>query len=188
MGTSCKKPICCRNESGKAEPGAGAGKFGHLGSCDIPWVTVESFIDYAANQIKPDFIIYLGDSPAHDSWQQEKDDHLKEVEQISKVLQEKYKGPVYPLLGNHEGYPYDQFDTEDPETHRWLVEGTLKAWDPWFTQEMKKTFKQNGCYSALFNDTKLRIIGLTPFAQLNTNRYAWGNQTDNFGVVFFDLL
>ena len=157
--------------------------FGHAGKCDIPQVTVASFLNMTVDKIKPDFILYLGDNPAHNTWQQEKKDHLTALKEVSRAFQARFNGLVYPVLGNHEGYPCDQFDTEETRGHQWLLNETAEVWSPWLTAESKATYISNGCYSQLHPDTKLRIVALNPYVSLADNRYTWGNQTDPMGVV-----
>ena len=157
--------------------------FGYIGRCDIPLATVQSFFDDFFNKTHPDFILYLGDNPAHNTWQQEKDTHLRGLKEVTAEIKKRFKGPVYPVLGNHEGIPCDQFDFENPNTHSWIFKDSLEVWKDWFTPESRESYLKNGCYSQLFKDTKLRILALNPFVALNDNRYSWGNQTDLMGVV-----
>jgi len=188
---NCKNNICCRKDSKQdpAKPDEKAGKFGHAGRCDLPWATVDSFLHYSTENIRPDFILYLGDNPAHNTWQQDRETHLRGLHEVAKTLQDLYKEPVYPLLGNHEGYPCDQFDVDsNAETHNWITKDVIKTWEKWLTPEMAKSFAKNGCYSTLYKDTKLRILSITPFVMLADNKYLWGNQTDPLGVVFFVTL
>jgi len=95
----------------------------------------------------------------------------------------KLRIPVYSALGNHEGYPSDQFDATGTNKHNWIIEGSLDTWKDWFTEEMKETFRKNGCYSVIVPGTSLRLISLTPFTMMSSNLYLWGNQTDPLGVV-----
>jgi hypothetical protein len=180
MKVSCPESICCRKSSGKA--GANetkSGIYGHIGKCDIPVITI---VDHAATLKDISFILYLGDNPAHKMWEQKKEDHLKGLKKFTEMLRT-FKIPIYSVLGNHEGYPCDQFDATGSDTHKWVIEGTLDAWQGWSTEEMNKTFRENGCYSVVVPGTTLKLIALTPFTMMSSNRYLWGNQTDPLGVV-----
>ena len=146
--------------------------------------TVDSFLEFATKKVDSDFLLFLGDSPAHNTWQQEKKDHLRGLKEVSSKFQQMYDKPVYPLLGNHEGYPSNQFDiNEKTNNTQWVIDETVKTWDKWLTKEMKEEFLRNGCYSTLYKSTKLRIIQITPFVQMAVNFYLWGNQTDPLGVL-----
>ena len=164
------------------KPSDRAGKFGFLGNCDLPKITVDSFFDYILHNVTSDFMLYLGDNPAHNMWEQEKKTHLDGLRYISKRLIDDYKRIVYPVLGNHEGLPCDNFDFETGETN-WIVNESLSLWKEWLTPSSVATFKSAMVYSQLHPGTKLRIIGLNPFVHLTVNKYLWGNQTDPAGVV-----
>ena len=65
-----------------------AGKYGFLGSCDLPLITMDHFINTAIEKIKPDSFMWLGDSPSHEIWNQNKSHHLDGVKHITdKFLQ-----------------------------------------------------------------------------------------------------
>jgi predicted MPP superfamily phosphohydrolase len=159
-----------------------SGRFGSIGQCDLPLVTAESFIN-TISEIKSDFVLFLGDSSDHDVINQNATTHLRALKDFSKLLQKNYKGPVYAVLGNHEGLPCDTFNVTPASNHSWITKESLKVWEPWFTEDMKKTFEEIGCYSTLHEDTNLRIIALNPFVQLGSNVLLWDNQTDPLGTV-----
>eukprot|EP00826_Nyctotherus_ovalis_P048941 TRINITY_DN582_c0_g1_i1.p5 TRINITY_DN582_c0_g1~~TRINITY_DN582_c0_g1_i1.p5 ORF type:complete len:123 (-),score=35.58 TRINITY_DN582_c0_g1_i1:601-969(-) len=115
-------------------------------------------------------------------WEQKPEVHLKGLKKFTEMLKV-LKVPVYSVLGNHEGYPCDQFDATGANQHQWVIEGALDAWRDWFTPQMKETFRRNGCYSVVVPGTTLKLIALTPFTMMSSNRYLWGNQTDPLGVV-----
>lgn len=185
MKVDCKEPICCRASSGKAGPNeTQSGLFGFLGKCDLPYITTKSFVDHAAELKDISFVLYLGDSPAHNVWEHKKEEHLVGFKNFTTTLR-KLNLPVYSVLGNHEGYPGDQFDASGKE-HEWVIESAIDAWKGWLTEDMEKTFRQNGCYTVNVKGTDLRLITITPFTAMTTNKYLWGNQTDPLGVVSFN--
>ncbi len=116
-------------------------------------------------------------------WQQEKESHQRGLKEFSEKLQGIYNKPVYPVLGNHEGYPCDQFDVNNPESHGWILTNSAKAWEKWLPKEAQETYLKIGCYSIKHPGTKLRIVALNPFVQMSDNKYMWGNQTDPLGVL-----
>eukprot|EP00826_Nyctotherus_ovalis_P050643 TRINITY_DN6236_c0_g1_i6.p4 TRINITY_DN6236_c0_g1~~TRINITY_DN6236_c0_g1_i6.p4 ORF type:complete len:141 (+),score=43.08 TRINITY_DN6236_c0_g1_i6:840-1262(+) len=133
--------------------------------------------------MKPDFVIFLGDASDHDVLNHTAERHLRSLQEFSRQLQDKYDGPVYPVMGNHEGLPCDIFDVALNGTHRWITEAAAEAWKPWLTDDMRETFFKLGCYSTLHKGTNLRIIALNPFVQLTDNFLIWGNQTDLLNTV-----
>lgn len=46
----------------------GAQYWGTRAACDVPLRTISNLLEYASEEIKPDFIIWTGDSAAHDVW------------------------------------------------------------------------------------------------------------------------
>jgi len=104
---------------------------------------------------------------------------------------EKYKGigKLYPVLGNHEGFPCDHIDVNS-KGEKWQFEFLANLWKPWLTEESYISFKKYGRYSQLHPGTNLRIIVLNSFVQDATNSYTWINSTDIMGELIWliDLL
>ena len=179
----CEESICCRNTSrNESNDKNKAGKFGFVGKCDIPLITAQSFTDYAIKEVKPDIVLFLGDILPHNGWEQAAEVHYKGLREFTGLL-EKFKVPVYPVLGNHEGHPSGNFDLKENGEHQWAVDEVLDIWKNLFTKEIKESFKKNGCYSTLIKGTNLRIIALTPFAQVADNLYIRNNPADPANVV-----
>jgi len=181
----CNIKLCCRNNklaSKNLTDSQKAGKYGYLGHCDLPIITVDSFLNYSIYEIKPDFMIYLGDNPAHNTWEQHKETHLDSLKHITNRLLNEYNGRVFPVLGNHEGMPCDYFD---PKVHEWLIKETGELWGKWLVDGTKDYIEKQSYSVLVESKSKLRIIGLSPFVMLNGNRYLWKNQTDPQGVLAF---
>lgn len=136
----CSYPICCRDSpTGFKEVKHKAGKWGSMdGPCDVPFITVHSFIDYAATQVRPDFFLWLGDNNGHDVWNVDKDIHLWPTHNTSNKLAEKYGdlGKVYPVMGNHESLPCDEFDFNSDQD-QWILNDLGDYWSRWLTKECK---------------------------------------------------
>lgn len=45
-------------------------------------------------------------------------------------------GKVYPIIGNHEAMPCDQFDVHS-KAHDWIMEELTDMWGHWFTEDCK---------------------------------------------------
>lgn len=69
MNNNCGEPLCCRERNGPgANASSQAGAWGDY-QCDTPVPLLESlFAHISAMNPPPDFILYTGDSPAHDIW------------------------------------------------------------------------------------------------------------------------
>ena len=126
-----------------------------------------------------DSIFWLGDNPGHDVYDQEVSNHLDNVKIISKRLKEvmPHIGQVYPVIGNHEGFPCDQFDLFGT-THQWILNDIADMWKQWLTPQSYLSIKQYGRYSQLHPGTTLRILAINSFVFDSLNSYLWGNNTD----------
>jgi sphingomyelin phosphodiesterase len=61
----CGKPLCCRSDSGIApSEERSAGKWGDY-SCDLNVNTLNSLLSHIKDEIKPDFVLWAGDSIPH---------------------------------------------------------------------------------------------------------------------------
>ena len=64
---NCGHPICCRNDSGlPADPSDAAGKWGAY-ACDTPPIRFENMMEYIKEEIKPDGVLWTGDSVPHNA-------------------------------------------------------------------------------------------------------------------------
>jgi sphingomyelin phosphodiesterase len=139
----CKGRLCCRKNTYKREDSTiktPAGKWGTVGNCDLPLRTLISFLNFTTTQIKPDFFIWLGDNNAHVEWNMNKTKHMKGSKVIADYFKEKGEygnlGQVYPLVGNHEAMPSDNFDYND-SSKWWILEELGSYWSNWLTEECK---------------------------------------------------
>lgn len=97
------------------------------------------FINFTAEEIKPEFYLWLGDNTPHDIWNLDVDYHLDSEVNITRefILKHKYGGigKVYPVIGNHESVPSDQYDIYGG-THDWILGNLTNIWGKhWFTAE-----------------------------------------------------
>ncbi len=161
--------------------------FGFLGVCDLPQATLDSFMEYAIKTVQPDAFVWLGDNPAHNTWQQEAKDHMTTIKNISLTLNATTRyhslGSVYPVLGNHEGLPVNNFDVYG-RSHDWVLGNTTELWRQWLTTDSYKLYRHTGCYSQLHPNSSLRMVVLSPFVYLGENAFVLGNQSDPLGMVF----
>ncbi len=186
---SCKEASCCRKQNEMATKKEDrAGKYGFLGRCDLPPITLEHFAKTAIEQFKPDAFMWLGDNPSHQIWNQDRKNHLRGTQHITDMFmqhpQKEYTtvGKMYPILGNHEGLPCDIFDVQG-NAHSWLINDTAEMWKNWLTEEAFEQYKKTGSYSQLHPGTKLRIIGINDLVHDTMNSFLWRNTTNPLGIV-----
>ena len=155
----CPQELCCREESINGFTGDRAGKFGYLGKCDIPVVTLESFVDTTVNIIKPDFIIWTGDNAPHDPWTGDQEAVYKVTELFVNMLVNKYNYslPVYPSIGNHEEYPNDlYYPYDNREQNKLKIIGDI--FKVWLEDQAYESFIKYGYYSQKHPNSNLRIV------------------------------
>mmetsp|Transcript_8714 Transcript_8714/g.8252 ORF Transcript_8714/g.8252 Transcript_8714/m.8252 type:complete len:367 (+) Transcript_8714:612-1712(+) len=133
------------------------GYWGIVGKCDIPQRTAETGLEQLIAQ-NPDFIIWTGDNLDHYVWYQSFENQFFNQRFLLKYVVEElgYKGPIYPVLGNHEGVPSDMFDFE---LNLWVFETFADIWKDYITPEAYKNLSSHGYYHEKHLDTNLRIIG-----------------------------
>ena len=140
--TNCKKPICCREKND--EKSIKSGIYGFCGNCDINENVVISAFD-SISQLNPDFIIWTGDMGPHDLW----DSNQEKIYNITKYLlnlyDQKLKNiPLFPILGNHEKFPNDEFSYFNDSS---LLQTFADIYKPYLNEEAYQSFSKYGYYS-----------------------------------------
>lgn len=58
-----------------------------------------------------DYILWTGDLPPHDVWNQTREENLKIIKETVKQMLEMFpKIPIFPSLGNHESAPVNRWE------------------------------------------------------------------------------
>ena len=153
---TCNKPMCCRDLPTKGETEL-AGKFGYVGDCDINENLFRTFLD-AAEEAKPDFIIWTGDNAPHDVWKGSQEHVYNSTRILRDMFNEKFqhKIPIYPVLGNHEKYPNDAYGKDEHE----LLQGMADLYKEYLDDAAYEEFRKNGYYTMRHPGSNLRIVAL----------------------------
>jgi sphingomyelin phosphodiesterase len=112
--TECDFPICCRAENGiPSDQSTTASRWGAY-TCDLPSATLESMLAYVRDVVKPDIVIWTGDSVPHNIWGVSEEEVVDGVTRVSDLVF-RYLGAtakIYPGMGNHDLYPLniERFD------------------------------------------------------------------------------
>ena len=112
-----------------------------------------------------DYIIWTGDLPAHDIWNQTREENLDIIKKTVLQMLQKFPGvPIFPALGNHESVPVNSFPLVSMKnisknSISWLYDDLAKHWSNWLPQSTQKTIKSAAYYSALVRPG-FRIISL----------------------------
>jgi sphingomyelin phosphodiesterase len=186
-------PICCRVNSTRktgdlqTDELIHAGRFGTPNSnCDIPLETFESAVQFVRHYFPKDFrdrnelfVLYGGDNLAHDDWDYSREKNLNAMNLIHKSLfsilrpvNNDSKSLVLSTIGNHDGYPVDQFDL--PPGSNWFL-------NPWtdvmmhsgiLEQSAFETMRKAGYYTVSVRQG-LRVLVLNTQWQDNLNFFLW---------------
>lgn len=179
----CGEPLCCRVGDGPPAPGKqGAGKYGDYRSCDTAPITVNSLFKHLNSiQDEFDYVIFTGDIPPHNVWNQSRQDQTTAMDVFTQYAK-KYlpKKIVFNTLGNHESAPVDSFPPPfitGNNSEDWLYNRAAKNWLNWLPAETESTIKKAGFYVTR-PFLGLRIISLNMNMCNNGNWWLYINATD----------
>lgn len=80
----CGKPLCCRSDSGiPLSSSTKAGKWGDY-KCDLNSLALDNMLSYIKNVIKPDVVIWGGDSVPHNTDSLNMADNIEIIKNITK--------------------------------------------------------------------------------------------------------
>lgn len=179
--SDCAEPLCCRffgqHDDGTNNPvKAPAGKWGTVANCDSPLWTLEHFFKHlneTADQF--DFVYWTGDLPAHDAWNQTRDNQLAVLKLLVGMFKQYLPNkPVYPALGNHESAPESSFAPHYPDLPEqfsidWLYFALADEWADWIKDPTNiATVRRIGSYMAIVRPG-LRVISLNVNLCYNMN-------------------
>ncbi|GAB6026449.1 hypothetical protein CHUAL_012647 [Chamberlinius hualienensis] len=160
----CGEPLCCREKKrGFGFAHHRAGKWGSTGRCDTPPHTVDSMLEYLKANHEFDYIMWTGDVPPHDIWQQSRDNNLIMTKHFNQKLKSYFPDtPIFPSVGNHESHPANSFpspNTQGPFQIDYLYHFLNNSWNNFFQGNISDTVIRGGFYSHLVRPG-LRIISL----------------------------
>ena len=153
----CDTPLCC-HEPASQYSRIKSGKFGSIINCDTNMNTLKSFVDFS-HELNPDFIIWLGDNTVSNNWNSTQNEVYSATKTIKKTIDEVFKSeiPIYPVIGNHEVYPNDLWESGNENIFKDLA-NIYK--DYFFEEQAYESFSKYGYYTEKHPKTNLRIIAL----------------------------
>ncbi|XP_055686380.1 sphingomyelin phosphodiesterase isoform X1 [Lutzomyia longipalpis] len=180
----CNEPLCCRITNGMpSTPNGAAGKWGDYRKCDTPQRTVDHLLHHiATTHTDIDYILWTGDLPPHDVWNQTKEENLKIIKDTVKQMSESFPGiPIFPALGNHESAPVNSFPppyvNQVDTSIAWLYDELDVQWRKWLPSSVSHTVRRGAFYSVLVRPG-FRIISLNMNYCNNKNWWLLLNSTD----------
>ncbi|CAH1405253.1 unnamed protein product [Nezara viridula] len=179
----CKEPLCCRLTNGPApNPGAAAGRWGDYRKCDTPKRTVDNMLTHiTATHPDIDYILWTGDLPPHDVWNQTREENLMILKETVNQMITMFPGiPIFPALGNHEAAPVNSFPPpfiQNDYAINWLYDELDTQWRKWLPNSVSRTVRRGAFYSVLVRPG-FRIISLNMNYCNNKNWWLLLNSTD----------
>lgn len=163
---NCNEPLCCQGISKvlqNAKSTEKAGYWGTLGYCDTPYWTFENLLEYASKKEKYDYIMWTGDLPAHNDWNQSREAQIGILKNTTATILKYFPyTPIFPALGNHESNPVNSFPpnyVKGNNSISWLYNALRNSWSNWLPVEALETVSKYGYYTVL-RKPNLRIISL----------------------------
>ncbi|XP_058792039.1 sphingomyelin phosphodiesterase-like [Phymastichus coffea] len=184
----CGEPLCCRATSGvPLSPTHAAGKWGDYRKCDTPKILLENALRHIAKTHKDiDYIIWTGDIPPHDSWNQTKEGNLEIIRETIQLMDTYFKDiPIYPSIGNHESCPVDSFAPLEAPPRRnmsWLYDALDVEWRRWLPDDTSTTIR-HGAYYSVLQRPGLRLISVNSNYCSKNNFWLLKNSTDPAGQL-----
>lgn len=181
----CGEPLCCRSTDPPAtSPDQRAGPWGDYRKCDTPLRTLESLLQHVAETQQVDYVLWTGDDPPHNVWNQTKEGQMAVMRKVATLIRSYFPGvPVFPALGNHEGIPVNSFPPSSYSSSMdWLYEMLSETWTQWLPSETRATILKGGFYSVpVFPG--FRIISLNMNYCNDLNWWLLLNTTDPLGEL-----
>ena len=177
---NCDEPLCCRADDGpvKGEP---AGKWGAYGNCDVPSVTFDNLLKHLSTKEKIDYIIWTGDIPAHEVWNETKETQLNFVDYFTTTMLKYFpQTPVFCTVGNHESVPVNSFpqpSVHGKEAITWLYNGLANSWQHWLPNTTLPDIRLGAYYTVLLK-TGFRLVSLNMNYCNNENWWLLLDMTD----------
>nr|XP_053648270.1 sphingomyelin phosphodiesterase-like [Cherax quadricarinatus] len=122
-----------------------------------------------------DYVMWTGDVVPHNVWSTTTETNLQIVRETNQMIQEFFPTiPVFPVVGNHEMSPLDQFpDPDDDDTPEelsadWLFSELSKQWSLLVPHLDNSTVRRAAYYSVLLKED-LRIISFNSMYGYSSN-------------------
>eukprot|EP00753_Platysulcus_tardus_P005028 PLAT1286.1.p2 GENE.PLAT1286.1~~PLAT1286.1.p2 ORF type:complete len:590 (-),score=272.05 PLAT1286.1:664-2433(-) len=172
----CVEPTCCRKHDGKLTGPRLAGYWGDYGCDTAKPMVAHAFQSMKATRPDVDFVVWTGDDPPHNVWNQSREFNLNASLTVTGLLQEAMGDTqVFPALGNHEAFPVNMYHGNGQDA--WLYDALADAWAQWLPEEALQTFRRFGYYTVRATE-KLRMVALNSNYCIKENFWLKANHTD----------
>ncbi|XP_076750001.1 sphingomyelin phosphodiesterase 1 [Xylocopa sonorina] len=183
--SNCGEPVCCRVGQNKTDVTSLAGYWGDYKSCDTPWhAIIDAFKHIKDTHQDIDFIYFTGDVIDHGVWETSKEGNIRSLVKLYDKVHDTFANiTIYPVLGNHEPNPLNQFApkdiTQDYLTTNWLYNLVADLWISygWLPESTRSTILQGGYYTVTPRKG-FRIIVLNSNVCYSYNWWLWYQPKD----------
>ncbi|KAK3858597.1 hypothetical protein Pcinc_035220, partial [Petrolisthes cinctipes] len=190
---ACPEELCCREESGVvATPEDEAWYWGDYRHCGTPYWLLQDMLTHArATHPDIDYVIWTGDLVPHNMWSTSKDWNLFVVREMNQLIQSFFPDiPVFPVVGNHEMSPLDQFPDPDDEDNEalgdmsadWLYAELAQQWSHLLPDLDNSTVNKAAYYSVLIKPG-FRLISFNTMFGYSANVWLVENSQDPGGEL-----
>lgn len=180
----CPDDLCCREDAGVAEnPEAEAWYWGDYRHCGTPrWLLELLLIHAAAEHPDIDYVVWTGDAVPHNEWSTSPDWNRQAVRIVNDMIRQYFpEAPVFPVVGNHEMSPLDQFPEPGgvPEEFAadWLYEELASQWKN-LVPDLDVTTVQRAAYYSVLLQPGFRIISFNTLFGYSANVWLVADSQD----------
>ncbi|CAG0882217.1 unnamed protein product [Cyprideis torosa] len=166
----------CTEPTNSQESEIVMGEFGYWEACGLPEKTFKSLVDHIKDvHHDASYIIETGDSPgeSHDlSLYQRMKDYL--AQNLPNI-------PIYPVIGNHDALPVNQFPPPSAKTSNpvnWLYKAAAKRWtENWLPPSARPSVEWTGVY-VVHLPNNFRIITINTLYCFKLNWWVYTTTPD----------
>lgn len=193
----CVDFMCCRDissyERSSSEPSMPAPHFGYY-KCDTPEPLMRSSLEHVTEgELDYEFAIFTGDMVDHNPVFVSYEESIQEEEDTLWYLKNYLRGvPVYPVLGNHDTYPFSQIAQDSSgysNLFTWNADLMASLWEDyeWIDSDTAQMVREHYGGFAVTTKRGLRIISINSNFWYIWNMYNYWNTTnpDTSGILKF---
>ncbi|XP_050300057.1 sphingomyelin phosphodiesterase-like [Anthonomus grandis grandis] len=186
---SCSEPLCCQSDQadGAVEQGTACGYWSEYYHADTSEALVDETFRKASEMASFDYVYFTGDIVSHRVWSTSVESNTALMKTVFQKLKESFKGvPIYPILGNHEPTPVNEYaigEVVDPAVStEWLYKLIASEFSEWLPDSAQNDLLKGGYYSVSPREG-FRIVGLNGNVAQTMNWWLIQNDTDPMGQL-----
>ncbi|CAH1968580.1 unnamed protein product [Acanthoscelides obtectus] len=176
----CGEPLCCQDDQKTADVGdRPCGYWSEYLHVDTPVHLLEEVI--AQSGVHDfDYVYMTGDLVSHRVWETSIEGNTETITRTYDLLLQNYHVPIFPVLGNHEAHPVNQYSEIGEESSfsmQWLFSLFAKKWSKRVSGE--DTIMKGGFYT-VSPRKGFRIVSLNNNVCYSSNWWLLLNDNDPY--------